>query len=49
MEWIDSGLDVRFDAEFTTQVVGCLESDGDLEKLVDAHAYRQAMIDNMDY
>lgn len=49
MAWIDSHLDVRFDAEFMAQVVGCLESKGDLEKLVDAHAYRQAMIDNMDY
>jgi hypothetical protein len=49
MEWIDSGLDVRFDAEFMTQVADCLESEGDLEKLVDAHAYRQAMIDNRDY
>lgn len=49
MEWIDSGLDVRFDAEFMVQVVGCLASEGDLEKLIDAHEYRQAMIDNMDY
>ncbi|QDP95321.1 hypothetical protein FOE78_04800 [Microlunatus elymi] len=49
MEWIDSCLDVQFDAEFMAQVVGCLESEGDLEKLVDAHAYQQAMIDNMDY
>ncbi len=49
MEWIASGLDVRFDAEFMTQVADCLESEGDLEKLVDAHVYRQAMIDNMDY
>lgn len=49
MEWIDSGLDVRFDAEFMAQVVGCIESEGDLEKLVNAHAYHQAMIDNMDY
>lgn len=49
MAWIDSGLDVRFDAEFRTQVADCLESEGDVEKLVEAHAYRQAMIDNMDY
>lgn len=49
MEWIDSGLDVRFDPAFMTQVADCLESEGDLEKLVDAHAYRQTMIDNMDY
>ncbi|MFD1717107.1 hypothetical protein [Georgenia deserti] len=49
MQWIDSGLDVRFDREFTEQVAGCLDSEGDLVKLVDAYAYRQAMIDNMDY
>lgn len=49
MEWIDSALDVRFDAEFMAQVVGCLEAEGALEKLVAAYAYRQAMIDNMDY
>jgi len=49
MEWIDSCLDVRFDAEFRAQVVGCLESEGDLDKLIVAHAYQQAIIDNMDY
>jgi hypothetical protein len=26
MEWIDSGLDVRFDAAFMAEVVGCIES-----------------------
>ena len=49
MEWIDSGLDVRFDAEFMAQVVGCIESEGSLEKLIDAHAYQADMIANMDY
>ncbi|MFK5585104.1 hypothetical protein [Serinicoccus sp. LYQ131] len=49
MEWIDSELDVRFDGDFTAQVVDCLDSEGALEKLVDAYAYRQAMVANMDY
>lgn len=49
MAWIDSGLNVRFDADFITQVSNGLDTHGDLEKLIDAHAYRQEMIDNMDY
>lgn len=48
-EWIDSGLDVRFDAVFREEVVRCIESQGDLKTLVDAYAYRQMVIDNMDY
>lgn len=49
IEWINSCLDVRFDAEFLAQVVGCIGSEGSLEKLIDAYSYRQMMIDNMDY
>lgn len=49
MAWIDSGLNVRFDADFIAQVSSSLESQGDLEKLIDAYAYRQDMINNMDY
>lgn len=49
MEWIDSGLDVRFDAEFRTQVVGCIKSEGSLERLIDEHAHTAGMIANMDY
>lgn len=49
MEWIDSGLNVRFDAEFMAQVVGCIESEGGLKQLVDAYEYGQMMMDNMDY
>jgi hypothetical protein len=49
MEWIDSGLDVRFDAVFMAQVVGCIESEGALERLIDAHAHAADMIANMDY
>jgi hypothetical protein len=49
MEWINSGLDVRFDAEFMRQVVRSVQASGNLEKLIGAHAYRQEMHDNMDY
>lgn len=49
MEWVESGLDVRFDAEFMAQVVGCIESEASLEKLIDAHGYHADMIANMDY
>lgn len=49
MEWVESGLDVRFDAEFMAQVVGCIESEASLEKLIDAHSYHADMIANMDY
>lgn len=49
MNWIDSGLDVRFDAEFMAEVTGCIQSEGGLERLIDVHAYRVDMIINMDY
>lgn len=49
MKWIESGLDVRFDAEFMAQVKECLESEGGLEPIIDAFAYRQDMIANMDF
>ncbi len=46
--WIASGLDVRFDADFRAQVVE-YESKGNLQELIDAHAYRADMIANMDF
>ena len=49
MEWIGSGLDVRFDAAFMAQVVGCIESEGALASLIDARAHTADMIANMDY
>jgi len=49
MEWIDSGLDVRFDAVFIAQVVDCIESEGALDDLIDAHANAVDLIANMDY
>lgn len=49
MAWIESGLDVRFDADFIAQVFRSLDMRGNLENLIEVHAYRQDMIDNMDY
>lgn len=49
MEWIESGLDVRFDAEFMAEVAHCIESGRSLEQLIDLHAYQQDRIANMDY
>ena len=49
MAWIDSGLNVRFDAEFMAQVVSSLDALGDLDELISTSARRQDMINNMDY
>lgn len=49
MEWIESGFEVRFDAEFMAQVVDCIQREGALERLIDSHAYREDMIANMDF
>jgi hypothetical protein len=49
MEWIESGLDVRFDADFMAQIAGCIESEGALGRLVDAYACQQDRIANMDH
>lgn len=49
MEWIESGLDVRFDTGFMAEVVSCIASEGDLDKLIEAHAYQADRIANMDY
>ena len=48
-EWIESGFDVRFDAEFMAQVVDCIESQGSLEQLINVRADHEDMIANMDY
>lgn len=48
-EWIESGLNVRFDAEFVAEVNSRIDSEGGLEELIEAHAYREDMIANMDY
>lgn len=47
--WIESGLDVRFDAIFMAQVVGAMETDGNLDRLIEVCNYQQDQIDNMDF
>lgn len=49
MEWIESGLNVRFDRLFIAEVFGCLDEYGDLQNLIGLHSYRVDMINNMDY
>lgn len=49
MQWIDSGLDVQFDATFIAQVVGCIEAEGELKTLIDVYADAADTIANMDY
>lgn len=49
MEWIESGLDVRFDTDFVAQVADYMQSGRGLEELIEIHAHRTAMIENMDY
>lgn len=49
MEWIESGLDVRFDVEFISAVTSTIESDCGLKRLIETHAYRADVVANMDY
>lgn len=48
IQWIMSGLDVRFDPDFRALVEEALESDK-FEELVLQFEHRQAIADNMDY
>jgi hypothetical protein len=49
MEWIASGLDVRFDSDFMAMVVECIKSENSLQPMIEAFSYREDMIANMDY
>jgi len=49
MNWIESGLDVQFDAEFRAEVVARIESFGDLDRMIEAHSSYQDMVNNMDF
>ena len=49
MEWIASGLNVRFDTDFMAMVVECIKSEGSLRPMIEAFSYREDMIANMDY
>ncbi len=48
MRWIESGLDVRFDAAFRSMLAQAREED-DFAGLLDYFEYQQATMDNMDY
>lgn len=48
MQWIASGLDVRFDPEFRAHVKEARERD-EFDELVSYFEHRQAIVDNMDY
>jgi hypothetical protein len=48
MRWINSGLDVRFDAFFRSLLTLARQKD-DFAGFLEYFEYRQAMIDNMDY
>lgn len=49
MLWFESGQDVRFDATFMSAVAECIAEDGDLDRLLADHEYRQSQMDNMDF
>lgn len=48
-EWIESDLDVRYDAAFMAMVVGCIESEGNLERLIEVSSYEWEQAANMDF
>lgn len=47
-QWITSGLDVRFDADFRAEVAHARARD-EFDEFLDYYAHRQEMVDNMDY
>lgn len=48
MRWIDSGLNVRFDDEFRSQLAAARKA-GDFDRLLEYFDYQQMMVDNMDF
>ncbi|UKA73557.1 hypothetical protein [Arthrobacter sp. FW306-06-A] len=48
MEWIESGLDVRYDNEFRSELA-IAKADGNFTRFLEYHVHRQDMINNMDY
>lgn len=48
MQWINSGLAVRFDEDFRQEAAAAIQA-GRFDRFVEMHEYRQDMIDNMDY
>jgi hypothetical protein len=48
MQWVNSGLAVRFDEGFRKEAAAAVQAD-QFQTFVDYHSYRQDMADNMDY
>jgi hypothetical protein len=48
-ERIESDLDVRYDAVFMAMVVGCIESEGNLERLIEASSHEWEQAANTDF
>lgn len=48
VEWIDSGLNVRYDEEFRAEVAEAIRA-GQFERMVEHHGYRHDMYVNMDF
>lgn len=48
MQWIESGLDVRFDPDFRALVEEARERE-EFGELVSYFEHRQAIVDNLDY
>ncbi len=48
MQWIESGLAVRFDEDFRMMLSEARQAN-DFEDFLGSHAYWQDTIDNMDY
>jgi hypothetical protein len=48
MQWIDSGLNVRFDEDFRW-LLAQARNENNFEGLLRSFEYRQEVVDNMDY
>jgi hypothetical protein len=48
MEWIESGLDVRFDRDFRA-AVDAARNAGRVAEFLELEEYRRAVVDNMDF
>jgi hypothetical protein len=48
MKWVKSGLPVRFDEDFRSEVAAAIDAD-EFDEFLEQAGHRQAMVDNMDY
>ncbi len=49
MQWIEGGLDVRFDEDFRDELRETLSSDESIDSLIKYHGYQQDRAANMDW